>query len=147
LPYDRDADGGAYGSYPVHPFATVNLKAPRTNILKWSAECSPGGGESWYYFITPKGWKVSQPGPMILDAHGDLVWTEHFANEYGGQAYNLMVQEWRGEKVLTFWLGDDTIRGHGAGHFYMVGLHLSLWHPPRSQMCPLWMGLVTSPFD
>lgn len=120
LPYDKDVDSGVYGSYPVRSFATVKLKAPRTNVLKWSPECSSGGGKSGYYFITPKGWKVSQPGPMILDAQGDLIWTEHFANEYGGQAYNLRVQEWKGEKVLTFWLGDDTIRGHGAGHFYML---------------------------
>jgi hypothetical protein len=96
--YDVALDKGLHGSYPVREFADKND----------------------FYFITPKGWKVSSPGPMILDYRGDLVWAEHFDNEFGGQAYDLMVQEYLGEKFLTFWLGDDRVRGHGAGHFHMV---------------------------
>lgn len=57
---------------------------------------------------------------MILDGDGNLVWTDHFSNKFGGQAYDLRVQNYRGEEYLTFWLGDDRVRGHGAGHYYMV---------------------------
>lgn len=58
---------------------------------------------------------------MILDDTGSLVWSKHFDNEYGGQAYGLKVQQYRGTDHLTFWLGDDTVRGHGAGQYYIVG--------------------------
>lgn len=81
-----------------------------------SDACTDGG----YYFITPRGWKVSDPGPMILDGNGTLIWTDHFSNKFGGQAYDLRVQKYKGEDYLTFWLGDDRVRGHGAGHYYMV---------------------------
>lgn len=118
-PYDLAIDKGAQGSYPVRKFYSSNIKAPKVNFLKWSPECAT---QNDFYFITPKGWKVTDPGPMILDSRGELVWGAHFDNEFGGQAYDLMVQEYLGEKFLTFWLGDDRIRGHGAGHFHMVSI-------------------------
>ena len=114
--YDASVDGGSYGSYPAYDFVSSKLKAPRTNLLQWSPECDDGLN----YFITPRGWSVAEPGPMILDGDGSMVWSQHFANDFGGQAYDLRVQEYRGEDFLTFWLGDDTVRGHGAGCFYMV---------------------------
>lgn len=115
--YDVALDKGAYGSYPVRKFYSSDIEVPKLNYLKWSPECAT---KNDFYFITPKGWKVSNPGPMVLDHTGELVWAQHFDNEFGGQAYDLMVQEYLGEKFLTFWLGDDRIRGHGAGHFHMV---------------------------
>lgn len=61
---------------------------------------------------------------MILDAKGSMIWSKHFDNQFGGQAYDLKVQRYKGEDYLTFWLGDDRIRGHGAGEYYMVGLYV-----------------------
>ena len=63
---------------------------------------------------------MSNPGPMIFDGDGSLIWSEYFSNQFGGQAYDLKVQRYRGDDFLTFWLGDDTVRGHGAGHYYTV---------------------------
>jgi hypothetical protein len=57
---------------------------------------------------------------MILDWRGDLIWSKHFNNEWGGQAYDLMVQHYQGQDYLTFWTGDDQIRGHGSGAYMMV---------------------------
>lgn len=108
LPYDAQIDNGKQGSYPLLPnFATSEVRAPRINFETWSPECDDGR----YYFVTPRGWKVNKPGPMILDAAGNLIWSKHFDNEFGGQAYDFKVQSYRGEQVLTFWLGDDTVRG------------------------------------
>jgi hypothetical protein len=65
---------------------------------------------------TPRGYRVAEPGAMILDSKGDFVWWR------GGyqQVYNMMAQEYNGQKYLTFWAGDDTVGGHGAGYYYMV---------------------------
>ncbi|KAI6798865.1 hypothetical protein KC361_g3143 [Hortaea werneckii] len=115
-PYDKSLDIGIRGSYPVKKGISSKLTSPETNILRWSPECDDGR----YYFATPRGWKVPQPGPMILDAKGSMIWSQHFDNEFGGQAYDLKVQRFKGEDHLTFWLGDDRIRGHGAGEYYML---------------------------
>ena len=117
-PYDKSLDNGIRGSYPVKKGISSKLTAPETNILGWSPECDDGR----YHFVTPRGWKVPQPGPMILDAKGSMIWSQHFDNEFGGQAYDFKVQRYKGEDYLTFWLGDDRVRGHGAGEYYMVGL-------------------------
>lgn len=115
--YNEAVDNGTFGYYPIRTYATVEgLTSPQTNFLQWSPQCDDGLS----YFITPRGWSLPNPGPMILDRHGDLVWSKHFANKFGGQAYNFMVQEYDGEEFLTFWLGDDRVRGHGSGFYYMV---------------------------
>jgi hypothetical protein len=31
-----------------------------------------------------------------------------------------MVQHYQGQEYLTFWTGDDQIRGHGSGAYMMV---------------------------
>jgi len=38
---------------------------------------------------------------MILDGDGSMIWSEHFANDFGGQAYDLKVQKCKGEDYLT----------------------------------------------
>ncbi|KAH9812165.1 Arylsulfotransferase (ASST) [Teratosphaeria destructans] len=110
-PYDAALDEGSQGTYPTSSFLTTKLKAPKVNFRTYTPECSDG-----YYLLTPKGHKVKNPGPMILDSRGDPVWSQHFDNEFGGQAYDLQVKGGN----LTFWLGDDRIRGHGDGHFHML---------------------------
>lgn len=123
--YDIELDRGRKGSYPHSPkFVTSKARVPILNFREFNNECNDGQ----YYFITPRGWKVSDPGPMILDATGILLWTKHYENKYGGQAYDFKVQTYRGEQYLTFWLGDDTRRGHGFGHYYMLSESYEIVH-------------------
>jgi len=115
--YDKAVDNGTFGYSPSRTFVTEDgISAPHTNWLQWDQQCDDGK----FYFLTPKGWSISQPGPMILDWRGELVWSKHFDNEWGGQAYDLMVQHYQGQDYLTFWTGDDQIRGHGSGAYMMV---------------------------
>lgn len=117
--YDKAVDDGTLGYFPSRTFMTEDvISAPHTNWPQWYQRCDEGK----FYFLTPKGWSISQPGPMILDSRGDLVWSKHFANEWGGQAYDLMVQHYQGQDYLTFWTGDDQVRGHGSGAYMMVSI-------------------------
>jgi len=121
-PYDEAIDNGTFGYYPTSAFHTeTEITAPKVNWLQWDERCNDG----MYYFLTPKGWGLPRPGPMILDWRGDLIWSQHFANEWGGQAYDLMVQHYQGQDRLTFWTGDDTVRGHGSGKYMIVSAVLS----------------------
>ena len=108
----------------MRKFVSSRLRAPDVNFLQWHPSCDDG----LHYFITPRGWKVSDPGPMVLDGAGSLIWSKHFDNKFGGQAYDLKVQKYRGEDYLTFWLGDDTDRGHGDGKYYMLNSSYDVVH-------------------
>jgi hypothetical protein len=122
--YDEAIDNGTFGYYPIRTYATEEgLSSPQTNFLQWNQRCDDGR----YYFVTPRGWSIPDPGPMILDERGELVWTHHFDNKFGGQAYDLQVQQYRGEDYLTFWLGDDRVRGHGSGWYYMVSTSAAIF--------------------
>lgn len=124
-PFFNDAafDEGAYGPYPLKPYKSTVLQSPRPNVLRWDRECEDGQ----FTMLTPRGTRVAEAGAMILDSRGDFVWWTGGYN----QVYNLVAQNYRGQKYLTFWAGDDTVGGHGAGYYYMV-------NPPSAQHIRRW---------
>ncbi|KAF4619067.1 hypothetical protein G7Y89_g14780 [Cudoniella acicularis] len=109
---DVEYDSGFYGNYPIQRYKSTQVTSPRVNILQSSPECS----NDLLTMITQRGWSVAEPSATILDHDGHLVWTVGGYN----QVYNLMVQEYQGDQYLTFWAGDDTVGGHGAGYYYML---------------------------
>ena len=111
-PYDTEAWELNYGYYPWRTFQSSDLVAPAPRKAVDTPACHDG----LYTFLTPRGFSISDPGTTILNNHGDLVW----ANATGGQAYDLMVQDVLGKKYLSYWVGDDRIRGHGDGEYIMV---------------------------
>lgn len=119
--YDEAADNGTLGFYPKQSYVTFNMTSPKTNFLTWNEQCDDG----LMTFVTPRGWSLQkEPGPMILDNRGELVWTHHYDNVFGGEGYNLLVQNYQGEDYLTFWLGDDRVKGHGSGAYYLVRISI-----------------------
>ena len=115
--YDKLIDNGTFGHYPAWKYATLDhIESPKVNFLQWSPRCDDGS----YYFLSPSGWALNNPGPRILDYRGDLIWAKHFDPELRGNSYNLMVQKHQGVDHLAFWLGDNRISGLGWGHYHMV---------------------------
>ena len=125
-PFFRDQayDNGEYGGFPVEQYKTTSLVGPRANFYQYGGRCNDDG---LYVMITPRGEDVKTPGPMILDGNGMLVWTDTTYR----QPYNLQMQMYRGKQYLTFWAGNDGVRGHGAGMYYMVS-----WNPACPEMKP-----------
>lgn len=62
-----------------------------------------------------------------------------------GSVYNLRVQEYRGQKYLTFWVGDDTITGHGTGSYIMVGASLGSCPSSLTDPTSSWISTTTKP--
>ncbi|KAB8225567.1 ASST-domain-containing protein [Aspergillus novoparasiticus] len=112
-PYFKSAayDEGKFGEWPTETYRSSPIIGPALNYLQYSDECKDG----LYTFIAPRGNGVANPGPMILDQDGHLVWTKRY-----GQSYNLNVYTFKGQDYLTFWMGNDGVGGHGEGAYYML---------------------------
>ncbi|KAL1647440.1 hypothetical protein SLS58_002770 [Diplodia intermedia] len=111
-------DQGLYGAYPWREYASFDLTAPRVNVLTESTQCDPG-----YVFLEPRGRSVSTPGPMILDAQGNLVYME----KKWGEVMDFRPQTYMGETYLTFWSGTDD-GTHGRGTYYMLNSSYDVVH-------------------
>jgi Arylsulfotransferase (ASST) len=73
-----------------------------------------------YIFIGPRGYlasSVGQPGLMIVDRQGSLVW---FGSPIGGTPLNFAVQEYRGQPVLTWSAGYVNAAGITYGTSYIA---------------------------
>jgi hypothetical protein len=84
-----------------------DLHPPVVRVTVQSPAVAPGDE-----FVAPyKG--PGEAGPMILDPSGGLLWFK--ALPTGTSATNLMVQEYLGKQVLSWWQGDISVHGYGLG--------------------------------
>lgn len=112
-PTDLSAWEHDYGDYPFQTFESTDLTPPAVSRKVDSPACHDG----LFTFLTPRGKGVNEGrGMVILDDEGELVWMQ----KTEGQPYNLDVQEYKGAPHLTYWLGDDTVGGHGEGDYYLL---------------------------
>ena len=125
-------ESGIVGSYPVFDYSSApGLIAPRVNFLQQSPKCRAAvrGDDADYLFVAPRG-GVAPARPIILDETGQTVWS---GSEENGNPYDFKVQNWRGAPVLTYWTGDDQIKGHGSGEYHIVSF-LPSYRGPRSPL-------------
>ena len=103
-------DLGWYGFGPSKSYVSFGYQSPRPEILEWDPECDPG-----FVFLAPRGDSIAHPGPIILDAQGELVWMK-----YNWEiTQDFKVQQYRGQNYLIYWEGDE-VEGRGQGSWYMV---------------------------
>jgi hypothetical protein len=76
-------------------------------------EVSGRFGSPGHMFVAPGAKLGAQPGPMILDEHGGLVWFKPLSG--GRWATNFRTQSYRGKPVLTWWEGTVSKLGYGRG--------------------------------
>ncbi|KAL4756274.1 arylsulfotransferase family protein [Aspergillus foveolatus] len=100
--------------WPTELYRTSSVFGTSTYSVRNSKACKDG----LYTFLSPRGEGVAARGPTILDQEGELVWTTE-TSTYGA-AYNLDVQEYKGNQYLAFWEGDDKVDGHGDGTIHML---------------------------
>jgi len=89
------------------------LKPPPIQVITRPAVVDTGT-----YVFTDVHAGSGQQGPLIIDRAGRLVYFKPISD--GGttalRAFNVRVQHYRGEPVLTHWTG-ATVYGHGQGHY------------------------------
>jgi len=112
-------DLAVYGVAPTRKYVSLDLQSPEPSVLQWHDKCDDDG----LILIGPYGDSVPNPGPTILDARGNLVWT---TTDYG-LVTNFQMQEYKGEQLLTFWSGHkEGAKGRGA--MYMLNSKYELVH-------------------
>ncbi len=96
--------------FPVQTFNSLTgFKPP---AVKWSGtDPDPQEGD-----IFTDVERSPQNGPMILDPYGGLVW---FAPLQQGTAFDVQVQNYSGQSVLTYWQG-KLVNGIGQGEDLML---------------------------
>lgn len=109
-------DLGLYGFGPSQSFVSFGEESRVVEISPADAQCDPG-----YTFLAPRGDSVPHPGPMILDARGELVWAKY----NWGTTQDFKVQKYKGQQYVTYWQGDEE-DGHGRGSWYMVRIVATL---------------------
>ncbi|KAL4904440.1 hypothetical protein BDW74DRAFT_30855 [Aspergillus multicolor] len=107
-------DSEPTGEWPTELYRTSSVLGTSVYSVRSNTACKDG----LYTFLSPRGEDVAARGPSILDQEGDLVWTSESTTI--GAAYNVDVQEYKGNQYLTFWEGDDKINGHGRGTIHML---------------------------
>ena len=101
---------GVFGAHPTLKHVSFDQQAPEVNVLQWDPRCEDG-----YVLLSPRGRFYPEPGPLIYDNRGNLVWID---NQFG-MVMDLNVQHYKGQNYLTFFTGDDD-GTRGIGSYYMV---------------------------
>ncbi|KAL3423470.1 F-box domain-containing protein [Phlyctema vagabunda] len=113
-------DLGLYGISPTQHFNSFDLLTPFVKIFQWDDRCAQDGQ---VVLLSPRGYVVPNPGPVLMDARGNLIWA---TGEFG-DVTNLQVQRYKGEDYLTFWAGQS--RGpHSNGTYYMLNSAYEVAH-------------------
>jgi hypothetical protein len=100
--------------YPQTAFLSTKVTTPVVDIVKWDERCD---SES-FVLLGPHGRQIADNKILLLDNRGELVW---YHNEKGA-VHNIQVQEYKGNRYITYWVGDDDYFGHGSGYYKMVSL-------------------------
>lgn len=101
-----------------------DLAPPQVSISPGEAWSEQEGAEQRYTFLTP-GFEGEQPstGSMILDSRGELIWMDRAdKQDPDGNHFDLRVQDYRGEPVLTHYLGSSG-PGYGEGEVLILDEH------------------------
>ncbi|XHF97042.1 hypothetical protein AWENTII_000646 [Aspergillus wentii] len=109
---------GLFGAHPTISYESFDLESPEVNILRWDPRCEEG-----YVLLSPRGHFYPEPGPLIYDNKGNLVWIE----KRFGMIMDLNSQRYKNQDYLTFWVGDDD-GTRGLGSYYMLDSSYELAH-------------------
>ena len=106
------APAGRANSFRTRP----DLHPPVIEVTTQARDTAPG-----YIFVAPKNGPdeagPGQDGCMILDNDGQPVWLNLLRNEYF-DVMDFKAQSYKGEKVLTWWVGHHT--GYGQGVYVIA---------------------------
>lgn len=110
------------GTAPTRRYHSFNHSSIDVRFSRRDPRCSKE-----QIFLATRG-PTTETGAFILDHTGQLQW---MLPQVAPEVHDFRVQEYRGEKLLTFWAGSPG-QGGKIGSWYMVR-HLALSKWPRNR--------------
>lgn len=117
---ERDQASGAAAEVASWEFVSrPDLTPPHVDVM-WTDAGDPELIDGSSVLLAVKDQEKGAPmnGPLIVDGAGEPVWVHPQGDTRW--AYDLRVQEYRGEPVLTWWRGDTFEYGYGEGEFVLM---------------------------
>lgn len=111
------------GAWPHQAYRSSPAVVPLLNIQKDHPTCHDN--KDHLLLMAPRGTEVSNPGPMILDTYGGLVWNEPVRY---GKTWAVDVRFLDDEPYISLWASKDP--ASEVGHWYMA----SALSPSRAAM-------------
>ncbi|KAM0751596.1 hypothetical protein T439DRAFT_379706 [Meredithblackwellia eburnea MCA 4105] len=113
-----DYSSGVLGIAPTQKYHSSELEPPLFNFLHRREDTASraAGDEPVLTFMGYRGSDCKQPGPMLFDRDGELVW---HGREFGS-VLNVQKQWYRGEPVVTFYTGTEQYPGYGNGQWNIL---------------------------
>ncbi|KAF3024433.1 hypothetical protein E8E15_002904 [Penicillium rubens] len=124
-PYFRSKEysEATLGAWPHQAYRSSPAVVPLLNIQKDHPTCHDN--KDHLLLMAPRGTEVSNPGPMILDTYGGLVWNEPVRY---GKTWAVDVRFLDDEPYISLWASKDP--ASEVGHWYMA----SALSPSRAAM-------------
>ncbi|KAK4705104.1 arylsulfate sulfotransferase, partial [Phenoliferia sp. Uapishka_3] len=116
---------GFRGLAPTQKYHSIDLRPPELNIFATQPPSPPpnpngttaaNSSQPLLTFLGYRGSNAEQPGPMIIDDDGELVW---YGPEYGG-VLNVERHTYLGQDVFSFYTGTEQYPGFGNGQFNIL---------------------------
>lgn len=117
-PVTAGEGSGHPSATPLRFVSRPDLKPPRVRV----DQVAPGPAGPGYIFLAARTYlpvSDSEPGLMVLDRRGELVWFKPMPSL---APFDLQVQSYRGRPVLTWWQG-KVVNGYGLGTGQLAGTH------------------------
>ena len=114
LPRLPSRRGGIHKGGVQHLASLAALRPPQIHIDHRASGAVPG------VVLTDAHSGPAQQGPLIFDSNGQLVWFKPLPK--GLRAFNLRVQSYKGQPVLT-WFQGAVVSAHGVGHYEIYDQH------------------------
>lgn len=102
---------GFYGLAPSVQYESFDARTPLLEYPRWDSRCSQD-----YIFLGWRGHQVEEPGAVILDSEGELVWRQTGSKI---DQNDVKTQVYRGETFLTFQM-DGSNGDQLQGRWYMM---------------------------
>ncbi|EJT96609.1 hypothetical protein DACRYDRAFT_112558 [Dacryopinax primogenitus] len=109
-------DDGELGISPFQNFTSSPLHPPAVNIVTGYSS-SPSSISTDLTLIAYRGVEAAFGAPLILDNNGSTVWSGEID---WGNSMDLIVQEYQGQPVLSFFQGTFSSAGFGEGYWVVL---------------------------
>lgn len=103
---------GFAGLAPSTHYESFTPRVPLFEFPRWDARCSQD-----YVFLGWRGHEVDEPGAVILDSRGELIWRNTDESEIDQN--DVRPQMYRGERFLTYQM-DGPEGNKSEGYWYMM---------------------------